>query len=150
MQRPRQEGRRTSVRTTHVQVDWRCNGAAMQALRLVEQACGCSPRCEAEADRRCVLVSAAGTPVESACRQDHPPRTTHHAGADGLALQRSRHAGSPTGRASLRLLHVVRWRRTEGACSCSSGGTCNARLGHGEVGPSAAPSRPRALHLIPS
>ena len=33
------------------------------------------PRCVAEADSRCVLVSAAGTPVESACRHDHAPDT---------------------------------------------------------------------------
>ena len=35
-----------------------------------------APRCEAEADSRCVLVSAAGTPVESACREEQPPDTS--------------------------------------------------------------------------
>ena len=40
-----------------------------------------APRCEAEADSRCVLVSAAGTLVESACHQD---RATMHV----LPLQR--------------------------------------------------------------
>ena len=34
-----------------------------------------SPRCEAEADARCVLVSATGTPVESACCQALGTRT---------------------------------------------------------------------------
>ena len=34
-----------------------------------------APRCEAEADSRCVLASAAGAPSESACRQDHTPAT---------------------------------------------------------------------------
>ena len=34
-----------------------------------------APRCEAEADARCVLVSAAGTLMESACHQ--APRTMH-------------------------------------------------------------------------
>ena len=32
-----------------------------------------APRCEAEADARCVLVSAVCTRMESACRRDHAP-----------------------------------------------------------------------------
>ena len=32
-----------------------------------------APRCEAEADSRCVLVSASGTQAESACRPDQAP-----------------------------------------------------------------------------
>ena len=43
---------------------------------------------------------------------------TRHLQAGGLRLQRSNHAcRAPTGRASLRVVHGARWRRTEGACS---------------------------------
>ena len=60
-----------------------------------------APRCEAEADARCVLVSAAGTLMESACRQ--APNTTHLP-SSGLPLQGSTRHGAPTDRASLWLL----------------------------------------------
>ena len=53
-------------------------------LRLIEQLTDCS-RCKAEADSRCVLVSAAGTLAESACHQQHVL-----APARDLPLQRSR------------------------------------------------------------
>ena len=59
----------------------------------------------------CVLVnSGAGTRVESACRQG---RGT---GRVLCTLQRSRHEAPPD-RASLRLLHGARRRRTQCACS---------------------------------
>ena len=48
--------------------------AAME-LRLIEHACGCSTVRDGGGASRCVLVSAAGTLVESACR--HAPRTKH-------------------------------------------------------------------------
>ena len=48
--------------------------AAME-LRLIEQACGCSTVRDGGGASSCVLVSAAGTRVESACR--HAPRTKH-------------------------------------------------------------------------
>ena len=32
-----------------------------------------APRCEAEVDAMCVLVSASGTRMESACRRDQAP-----------------------------------------------------------------------------
>ena len=46
-----------------------CDGAAMK-LRLMEQACGCTTVHDAVGDARCVLVSASGTRVQSACHLD--------------------------------------------------------------------------------
>ena len=51
-----------------------------------------------QADARCVLVSAASTRMDSACRHDEAP-------ARGLPSRRSRRHEAPTGRASLHLLH---------------------------------------------
>ena len=44
-------------------------------LRLIEQACGCSTVRGGGQLKVRALVSAAGTPVESACRHDHAPDT---------------------------------------------------------------------------
>ena len=59
-------------------------------------------------------ASASGPRVDSACRQHQGPVTCLQV----LCLRNgSRHA-APTDRASLRLLHSARQRRTQGACSC--------------------------------
>ena len=44
-------------------------------LGLIEQGVAAAPRCQAEADSTSMLVSAAGTPVESACRSFSPAAT---------------------------------------------------------------------------
>ena len=59
----------------------------------------------------CVLVSGGGTPVHSACCH-----ALVHVQAN-VPLQRSRHDEAPNDRASVRLLHGARRRRTHGACS---------------------------------
>ena len=72
------------------------------------------------ADSRCVLVSAFGTRVESACRHDQAPARVCRCVVcdDGAAIN------APTDRASLHLLHGARRWRTQGACSSLSFGTC--------------------------
>ena len=68
-------------------------------------------RCEAEAESRCVLISAPGTRVESACHHDHDHTAALIVVCNGAAMQ------APTGGASFRLLHGARRRRSQGACS---------------------------------
>ena len=58
-----------------------CNGSRHEAPTDRVEGLGAA-RCEAEADSRCVLVTAAGTAVESALL----PATARHARADGFVI----------------------------------------------------------------
>ena len=103
--------RRDHPPANHLQVVCLCNGAAIK-LRQIEQACGCSTVRGRGGLKICVLLSAAGTPVESACRRrDYQPATIMQVVC--RRLQWSRHQ-APKDRASMRVLHGARRRRTQG------------------------------------
>ena len=103
-----------------------CNGASMKLLCFVAP-----PRCEAEVDSRCMLVPAANTRLESACRcacSSLPPAL----GLRVLAALPTRQAPASVicngpyvkprlMEQALRLLHCARRRRTQGACSSLPG-----------------------------
>ena len=50
-----------------------CKEAAMKLRLMVEQDCGLLRSARWRRTLKCVLVSAPGTRMESACRPDHPP-----------------------------------------------------------------------------
>ena len=92
-------------------------------LRLIEQACGCSAvRDEGRLKVCACSSSASGTRMESGRR--------HHDEAPAVLVSvfALSHHGAPTDRASLRLLHGARQRRSLGACASLPGATITRHL----------------------